>query len=103
MKPLYQLSNQAESDIENIAQYIGEDNPQSAIEFVDEVEKICLMLAKMPEAGRHVEFIKTSEYYFFPVGRFKKFLIFYQTENHIPEIVRVLHSHMDIERLFEED
>ena len=103
MKPFYKLSQQAERGIENIAQYIWEVHPKSAIQFVEEVERICQKLAKMPEAGRYVEFIKTSEYYFFPVGRFKKFLIFYQTENNIPEIVRVLHSRMDIERLFEED
>lgn len=100
MKTPFKLSKQAEIDIEEIAKYIWQKNPKSAIEFTEEVEHICQLLGKMPEMGRHVDFIHSSEYFFFPVGKFKKFLIFYQTEKGVLEITRVLHGHRDIENLF---
>jgi plasmid stabilization system protein ParE len=102
MKTPYKLSKQAETDIEEIAKYIWQDSPQSAIGFTEEVEHICQLLINTPEIGRRVEFIHSSEYFYFPLGKFKKFLIFYQTENGILEIIRVLHSHRDIENLFDE-
>jgi len=103
MENSFQLSKQAETDIEEIAKYIWEDNPQSAIQFTEEVERICKLLSKMPEMDKRVEFIEAPEYYFFPAGKFKNFLIFYQIEHVVLEIVRVLHGRRDIESLFEED
>lgn len=102
MSNVYKLSKLAELDIERIAQYIWHDNPVSAIEFIDEVERICGLLSRMPGMGNRVEFIKTNEYFFFPAGKFKKFLIFYQTENQVLEIIRVLHVRQDIENLFDD-
>lgn len=102
MSNVYKLSKQAELDIEIIAQYIWHDNPVSAIEFIDEVERICGHSSGMPDMGNRVEFIKTNEYFFFPAGKFTKFLIFYQTENQVLEIVRVLHVQQDIENLFDD-
>ena len=103
MNNSFQLSNQAETDIVKIAKYIWQDNPQSAIQFTEEVERICKLLSKMPEMGKRVEFIKSPEYYFFPAGKFKNFLIFYQIEHVVIEVVRVLHGRRDIESLFEVD
>ena len=103
MKASYKLSRLAEQDVSSIAQYIAQDDLDSAIYFTEEVERVCGLIAIMPEIGSSISFIKTHQFHYFPAGHFQKYLIFYHTANESVEIVRVLHKRRDIESLFDEN
>ena len=108
MKASYKLSRLAEQDVSSIAQYIAQDDLDSAIYFTEEVERVCGLIAIMPEIGSSIPFIKSHQFNFFPAGHFQNFLIFYQIvvnapKNKTVEIVRVLHKRRDIESLFEQE
>ncbi len=70
-------SRLAETDTDQIVDYIWEDNPTAAVRFVDEVERVCKLLGDMPHMGTKVDFITTLNFHMFPVGKFNSYLIFY--------------------------
>ncbi len=97
------LTRQAQADINNIVDYIWQDSPQSALEFNNEVERICNLLADMPDLGYQISFITSYDCFMFPVGRFDSYLIIYLQEENTPVIIRVLHGRQDIEKLLKDD
>ena len=103
MKACYKLSRLAELDIGGIAHYIAQDDLDAAIFFTEEVERVCGLIAKVPEIGSSISFIKPHQFSYFPAGHFQKYLIFYHSVNQSIEVVRVIHKRRDIESLFEEE
>ena len=47
---VYRLRPQALMDLESIAAFIADDNPERAISFVDEIRKTCSRIADRPRA-----------------------------------------------------
>jgi toxin ParE1/3/4 len=82
---------QAADDLEETHDFIPEDSPQAAVDFISRLEEKCHILAKTPEMGRQRNELAPS-LRSFPEG---KYLIFYQIKGGI-EIIRVLHSARDI-------
>lgn len=83
---------EAENDLINIWVYIAEDNPINADRFLDKLEERCLLLAEFPETGAHRdELIRNLRS--FPLGNY---IVFYFVIDGGIDIVRVLHSAMDI-------
>ena len=79
------LTPAARRDIEDIGDYIAQDNPQRAESFTDELLGRCASLAEFPE-----RFPLVHRYGRSAVRRclHGSYLIFYRVE---PELVRVLH------------
>ncbi|WAU78258.1 type II toxin-antitoxin system RelE/ParE family toxin (plasmid) [Acinetobacter sp. LF10] len=92
------FAKQAENDLEQIADFIAQDNPQRALSFILELEQKCLSIGGMPKAFPIVpELIELG------IRRrvYQNYSIFFCiTSGHI-FIVRVLNSVMNYTALFE--
>ena len=83
-------------DLDDIWDYIAQDNPQIADHFIDKIEEKCLLLAKFPHIGTSCDTLS-------PALRFltvDKYILFYLPLDDGIEVVRVLHGARDLERLF---
>ena len=103
-KPINKPTNQTElsafakNDLNEIWEYIQQDNSEYADNLIKEFLQKFKMLAENPKLG------KAQDRYFLNLRSFpyKKFIIFYvPTENGI-EIFRVIHSSRNIKGLFDE-
>ena len=86
------LSPHAESDLEEIGDFIARDNPRRAVSFVRELRSACVALgqspgigALRPELGEGIRML--------PHGRY---LIFHRQEGQTLRIERIMHSARDI-------
>ena len=86
------LTEEAEQDLECIADYIALDNPPRAVSFLQELRGKCLALADMPE-----RFPLVPRYEESGVRRrgHGNYLIFYRIEPEKVVIVHVLHGAQD--------
>ncbi len=95
----YFLTPQALQDLEEIHDFIADDNSRAALRLINFIEKKCESIAKMPAIGR-----SRAELAFglrsLPV---RKYVIFYRQNKGCVEIIRILHSARDIIALFERD
>jgi toxin ParE1/3/4 len=96
------LTEPAEADLEDIADFIAQDNAARAESFVAEIIERCLSLGEAPE--RHVVYARLlhQDIRRCPYGAY---LIFYAVEGDNVEITRVIHGARDYARIFfpEED
>lgn len=97
--PAYFLTHQALEDLEEIHDFIADDNARAALRFINLLEKKCESLAKTPAMGRHREELAPG-LHSLPV---KKYVIFYRQNKGRVEIIRMLHGARDIIALFERD
>ncbi|HLO84020.1 MAG TPA: type II toxin-antitoxin system RelE/ParE family toxin [Nostocaceae cyanobacterium] len=92
----FKISHQALQDIENIWNYIANQNPQAADNLFDQLRAKFPKLAKFPQMGRS-RFDLAPSLRCFPVA---SYLIFYRPIEQGIEIVRILHGSQDIESIF---
>ncbi len=90
------LSPRALADLDDIADYIAEDNLNRALAFVAELRKACQGIAQMPEAfpvvaHRRGENLRRRAH--------RGYLIFYQVTDRAVIVLRVLHGARDWEAL----
>lgn len=83
-------------DLDQIWDYIAQDNPTVADGFIDRIEEKCRLLAEHPKIGTSCESLHPSLRFL----AVEKYLIFYLPLDDGIEIVRVLHGARDIESLF---
>jgi len=84
----FRLLPAAETDIEEIAFYIAEDNPPAARRWLNNIIAKCRQLADMPEMGVARVDVR-PDLRMLPVGNY---LILYRRAGSNIEIVRVLHG-----------
>lgn len=89
---IVKLTDEAESDLERIADYIALDNPDRAMSFIMELRDKCIDLADM-----HQAFPLVPRYEHQGVRRrvHKNYLIFYRVEPVQIVIIHILHGAMD--------
>lgn len=102
MKKLIRVSPLADSDIDNYANYIAKDDVNAALRFFDEVQFAYEKIAEFPAIGSlrysHIHLLNNVRVW--AISKFDSHIIFYvERENHI-DVIRVLHSSMDIPSLF---
>jgi toxin ParE1/3/4 len=86
----------AQQSLQEIYDYIAEDNPGKAKEFLQHLKKQCYVLADNPRMGRaRPELQDTLRS--FPVT---PYLIFYKVQHKSLLIVNIIHGARDIEALF---
>ena len=85
--------------------YIRVGTPATARRFRKQAEATFQRLAGMPGMGAHFphEHPALAELRFFPVSRFKNFIVFYRSVAGAIEVVRVLHGARDIHSILEEE
>jgi toxin ParE1/3/4 len=95
----------AQEDIDDITYYIAQDNLEAAVAFFEAVESTCAMLSTMPDIGsaRDYRNPRFAGLRMFPVKRYEKYLIFYESSDEELLVVRVLHGARDIAALFERE
>jgi toxin ParE1/3/4 len=94
----FTIAPAAESDLDEIWQYIAENNETAAEKFIRELARKFELLASNKEIGtRQDDFM--IEMRMFP---FKSYHIYYFATDEGVEIYRILHGRRDIEGLFEE-
>lgn len=93
----YRLTPCAQSDLEEIWQYIAQDDPEIADQFLRELIERFILLSKNQFLGiRQPAFDENLR--LFP---YKKYLVFYFPTDFGIEVSRVLHSARDIESIFD--
>ena len=92
----FRLADAAQRDLEDIWDYIAEDNPSAADSFIAMLVEKFQLLARESEIGRDRPEIKRG-LKSLPV---KKYVIFYRTAGSMVEIARVLSGYRDITKLF---
>lgn len=96
------ISKRAELDIEDIAVYLALDNPKAEAMFREALTDTFQLLSIMPNIGSSRDFHESrfSGLRMFPIKKFEKYLIFYQSTDEELLVVRVLHGARDIVALF---
>lgn len=89
---ILEFSNEAESDLEQLADYIARDNPWRALSFVRELRSKCEDPADNPNG-----FALVPRYEHHGIRRrvHGNYLIFYRVENAKVVIIHVLHGATD--------
>jgi len=83
----------AYDDLNGIAGYIQQRNPDGAHRFLISAEKAFNLLASQPLLGEVYPHTKHSELRFWTLGRrFRNYVVFYRPTAEGVEIVRVLHG-----------
>jgi plasmid stabilization system protein ParE len=90
------VSAAAESDLESIGDWIGEQNPDRAFTFVRELRERCYGLADLPKAYPLVPRYEHTGIRRRPYG---DYLIFYRIDKQTIEIVRVIHGARNYETI----
>ena len=88
----------ANDDIESaIAYYFDEASPSVAFDFVDRFEEVVKKISREPAAGsqRFGEALQIQGLRQWPMNRFPYLIFYVEKEKHV-EIVRVLHTSVDI-------
>ena len=89
-------------DLEEISDYIAADNPRAAERFLRAVEATFEKLADMPGLGAEWDEFETPilNLRFWPLPRYRNYVIFYRPLSDGVEIVRVVHGSRIFKYLF---
>lgn len=90
------ITGDAEADLDQIENYIGDDNPAAAINFLKRLTNCFTTIAQNPGIGRKRDNLK-------PGSRSiteGDYVIIYRLKQNTVEILRILHGRRDIESIF---
>lgn len=92
------------ADVGEAAVYVGWDDPDVPVRFLDAVERTMHLLAENPEVGPARSFGRSdlAGLRFFPVRGFSNHRIFSRATEHGIEVLRVLHGARDLGVIFDE-
>jgi toxin ParE1/3/4 len=91
------LSPQALADLEDIWDFIAQDDPEAADRFVESLYETCSVIFSMPRVGR-TRFELARGLRSFPHGAY---VIFYVLDGETLTIARVLHGSRDLPKNFQ--
>ncbi|TWU12167.1 Toxin ParE1 [Symmachiella macrocystis] len=95
----YRLSPQAQSDLDQIWDFIAADNPKAASNVIHKFDARFQMLVRQPLIGESREEL-LSGLRSFPVGSYVIYYRLLSTGRYAVEIARVLHGARDIHEFF---
>ena len=94
-----QFAPQAEEDLDEIENYISQDNPQAAGRLLRRLREVCIALAEQPYMGiARPEFGSTHRSFTVPGTRY---IIIYRTVDAGIEIIHVRQGSQNLNRLVE--
>ena len=89
---ILEFSSEAENDLEQIADYIAQDDPQRALSFVGELRSKCERLLDAPNS---FAFVPRFEHHGIRRRVHGNYLIFYRVESEKVVIIHILHGATD--------
>ena len=90
------ITAEAEADLEQIANYVAEQSPTSALELVRDLRARCESLRDAP---RGYPLVPRYEHLGIRRRSFGRFLIFYRVSTDAIEVIHILHGARDYESL----
>jgi plasmid stabilization system protein ParE len=90
------ITAEAEADLEQIATYVAEQSPRSALKLVRELRERCESLLDAP---RGYPLVPRYEHLGIRRRPFGQFLIFYRVGQGAIEVIHILHGARDYESL----
>jgi len=93
----YRISHRANKDIEEICDYIAQDNIDAANRLDERIHQTIKSLAEFPGMGHVRADVEDHRYLFWSVGNY---VIAYRVERKELVVVRVLHGARNFRRLF---
>lgn len=92
------ITTKASDDLDEIYNFIAQDNPDIALKFFDAARQTFNQLAKNPEIGTIYEVSKPELQGLrkWRVKKFDKYIIFYRYCEDLIEIIRILYAGRDI-------
>ena len=95
------------TDLDEIFVYIGSDNVDAAIRFVEAVDSTLYLISSQPFAGfeRDLQNKKLGTVRFWPVKGFDRYLIAYQPDREARYVraIRLLNSYRDFTAIFADE
>src|SRR4051812_29205837 len=93
----------ARDDVDEIARYIAQDKLDAALRFYDAAEAAFDLLASVAGAGPRVEpsIDLVPDLRFWPIKRYRNYLVLYRPLPDGVEILRVVHGARDLPGLFQ--
>jgi toxin ParE1/3/4 len=89
------ISRKARTDLTEIWLYIAERNPAAADRVLDEIERVCRLIATRPKMGRERPELTPNVRSFGAMS----WIIFYRIDSEFIEIERVLHGARDLDAI----
>jgi toxin ParE1/3/4 len=86
----------AESDLNEILEYIAQDKPEAAVRWVEKIRATCELIAENPEIGERRPEFKTGQ---FRSSLVDNYVVFYRPISDGIEIARVVSGSRDIRNL----
>lgn len=96
MSGRYQLTPEAQAQVDAIGAFIAEDSLEAALKVYDALEKSYEQLARMPEMGHTREDLTDRPLKFWSVY---SYLVVYDPASDPLQIIAVLHGARDVERV----
>ena len=93
------ISDEAESDLEDIWDYIASDSPIKADRFIDQLYRKCIDISDLDGIGRRRDEL-SDELLSIP---HKKYIIFFERKKKHVNIVRILQGSRDLDQIFKEE
>jgi toxin ParE1/3/4 len=90
------ITESAQTDLDEIPDYIAADNPGRAFSFIDELMNRCHELGDFPEA---YPLVPRYEHQGFRRRVYGNYLIFYRVRSDRVEVLRLVHGARDYESL----
>ena len=99
MSRTYRLTERAEADVEEIANFIADDNVDAAVKVVLALEDAFALLASRPDVGHRREDLTDRPLKFWSVY---SYLIVYDPASAPLAIITILHGARDVEQLLKD-
>lgn len=94
----YQFSQDAINDLNEICNYIAQNNPRSASNLFDAIRQKCKLVSNFPNIGKRYEQVRPNLRGFL-VG---DYIIFYYIHNDGIFILRIVSGYRNLDTLFDE-
>ena len=95
-----EFTDQAISDLEEIEDYISQDNPQAARRLLQRLREACFILVEQPYMGRSRPEFGAGHRSF--VARGTRYIVIYRPVDDGVQILHVLQGSQNLRRLFEQ-
>jgi len=95
----YSFSDQAVRDLDEICNYLAQDNPKAASMLFDAIRKKCKLIASFPKMGKNYHKLRSNLRGFLV----DDYIIFYYPRQEGIYVVRVVSGYRDLEYLFDDE